>query len=82
MVVNAGLLDGELNRIEGMEARFPNLVRVPDPNMVAEAAAPRSAALAVNLRGMRCLVVDDSPMSRDIFSKLLNGSINRYFRNG
>ncbi len=37
----------------------------------AEAAAPRPAALAANLRGMRCLVVDDSPMSRDIFSKLL-----------
>lgn len=31
--VNAGLLDGELNRIEGMEQSFPNLVRVPEPNM-------------------------------------------------
>lgn len=31
--VNDGLLDGELNRIEGMEQSFPNLVRVPEPNM-------------------------------------------------
>jgi polar amino acid transport system substrate-binding protein len=32
--VNAGLLDGEINRIKGMETSFPNLVRVPEPNMV------------------------------------------------
>jgi len=31
--VNAGLLDGELNRVEGMERSLPNLVRVPEPNM-------------------------------------------------
>ncbi|MBU4192587.1 MAG: transporter substrate-binding domain-containing protein, partial [Proteobacteria bacterium] len=31
--VNDGLLDGELNRIEGMEQGFNNLVRVPEPNM-------------------------------------------------
>ena len=31
--VDAGLLDGEINRIEGMEKNFPNLVRVPEPNM-------------------------------------------------
>jgi polar amino acid transport system substrate-binding protein len=31
--VNAGLLDGEINRIEGMEANYTNLVRVPEPNM-------------------------------------------------
>lgn len=31
--VNAGLVDAELNRIEGMERNFPNLVRVPEPNM-------------------------------------------------
>jgi polar amino acid transport system substrate-binding protein len=31
--VNAGLLDGELNRIAGMEQAYPNLVRVPEPNM-------------------------------------------------
>jgi len=32
--VNAGLVDAELNRIEGMEKHFPNLVRVPEPNMI------------------------------------------------
>ncbi len=31
--VNAGLLDGEINRIEGMEKNYPNLVPVPEPNM-------------------------------------------------
>lgn len=31
--VDAGLLDGEINRIEGMEKRFSNLVRVPESNM-------------------------------------------------
>ncbi|MFP4084925.1 MAG: substrate-binding periplasmic protein [Desulfonatronovibrio sp.] len=31
--VNAGLIDAELNRIKGMEKKFPNLVRVPEPNM-------------------------------------------------
>lgn len=37
--VNAGLLDAELNRIEGMEKKFPNLVRVPEPNMVMDFVA-------------------------------------------
>jgi polar amino acid transport system substrate-binding protein len=32
--VNEGFADGELNRIEGMEAGFPNLVRVQEPNMI------------------------------------------------
>lgn len=31
---NAGVVDAEINRIEGMEKSFPNLVRVPEPNMV------------------------------------------------
>jgi polar amino acid transport system substrate-binding protein len=31
--VNAGLLDAEINRIEGMERNFPALVQVPEPNM-------------------------------------------------
>lgn len=31
--VNAGLLDAEINRIAGMEKDFPNLVRIPEPNM-------------------------------------------------
>lgn len=37
--VDAGLLDAELNRIEGMEKNFPNLVRVPEPNMVMDFVA-------------------------------------------
>lgn len=32
--VNEGLADAELNRIEGMEENYPNLVRIPEPNMV------------------------------------------------
>ena len=32
--VNAGLLDGEINRIAGIEQTYPNLVRVPEPNMI------------------------------------------------
>lgn len=31
--VNAGVFDGEINRIAGMEEHYPNLVRVPEPNM-------------------------------------------------
>lgn len=30
---NAGIVDGELNRIAGMEEMYPDLVRVPEPNM-------------------------------------------------
>ena len=31
--VNSGFFDGEINRIEGMEKAFPNLIRVPEANM-------------------------------------------------
>lgn len=31
--VNAGLLDGEINRVAGMEGSFPNLVPLHEPNM-------------------------------------------------
>ncbi|MFH1135467.1 MAG: transporter substrate-binding domain-containing protein [Pseudomonadota bacterium] len=31
--VNSGLLDGEINRIAGLERTYPNLVMVPEPNM-------------------------------------------------
>jgi len=37
--VNAGLADAELNRVEGMEKSFPNLVMVPEPNMVMDFVA-------------------------------------------
>ncbi len=33
MAANSGIHDGELNRIEGMESMYPNLVRVPESNM-------------------------------------------------
>lgn len=31
--VNEGKLDAELNRVAGMEKNYPNLIRVPEPNM-------------------------------------------------
>lgn len=31
--VNDGLLDAEMNRIEGLDVTYTNLVRVPEPNM-------------------------------------------------
>lgn len=37
--VNEGFADGELNRIKGMEENFPDLVRVPEPNMVMDFVA-------------------------------------------
>lgn len=37
--VNAGVFDGEGNRIAGMEAQYPNLRRVPEPNMTMEFVA-------------------------------------------
>jgi len=33
MAANAGIHDGELNRIEGIERLYPHLVRVPESNM-------------------------------------------------
>jgi polar amino acid transport system substrate-binding protein len=33
MLANTGIHDGELNRIEGIERLYPNLVRVPESNM-------------------------------------------------
>ncbi|MBN1648147.1 MAG: transporter substrate-binding domain-containing protein [Spirochaetales bacterium] len=32
--VNAGILDGEINRIAGFDKLYPNLVQVPEPNMI------------------------------------------------
>ncbi|MFW6380794.1 MAG: substrate-binding periplasmic protein [Spirochaetota bacterium] len=37
--VNAGIIDAEANRIAGMEAEYPNLRRVPEPNMTMEFVA-------------------------------------------
>ncbi|WP_172961597.1 substrate-binding periplasmic protein [Desulfovibrio ferrophilus] len=33
VAVNDGMLDGEINRIAGMEKTYPNLVQVPESNM-------------------------------------------------
>jgi len=46
--VNAGLADAELNRIEGMERSFPNLVRVPEPNMTMHFVAFARQPLSIN----------------------------------
>lgn len=46
--VNAGLLDGEINRIEGMEESFPNLVRVPEPNMIMHFVAFATKDIPIN----------------------------------
>ena len=32
--VNEGFADAEINRVAGMEENYPNLIRVPEPNMV------------------------------------------------
>lgn len=37
--VNGGFADVEINRIEGMEEHYPNLIRVPEPNMVMDFVA-------------------------------------------
>jgi len=59
--VNEGLADGELNRIEGMEKNFPNLVMVPEPNMVMDFVAFSKKDLSIDgwdsIRGLRVGVV-------------------------
>lgn len=57
VVVNDGILDGELNRIEGLESSFPNLVRVPEPNMQMYFVAFAKKTIPISdwesLRGLR-----------------------------
>lgn len=57
VVVNDGQLDGEINRIEGMEKNFPNLVRVPEPNMQMQFVAFAKRDIPIDdwesLRGLR-----------------------------
>jgi len=48
MDVNAGLADAEMNRIEGMEQSFPNLVRVPEPNMTMHFVAFAKQPVPIN----------------------------------
>lgn len=46
--VNNGLADIELNRIEGMEQSFPNLVRVEEPNMIMDFVAFSRKSIPIN----------------------------------
>jgi len=59
--VNEGLFDVEINRIEGMEKEYPNLVMVPEPNMVMRFVAFSKKDLPVDgwdsLRGLRIGIV-------------------------
>jgi polar amino acid transport system substrate-binding protein len=61
VAVNDGLFDGELNRIEGIEKNFPNLVRVPEPNMQMHFVAFAKRDIPINgwesLRNLRVGIV-------------------------
>ena len=46
--VNAGIIDAEINRIEGMEKLYSNLIRVPESNMVMQFVAFSRENLPVN----------------------------------
>ncbi|TVR55154.1 MAG: ABC transporter substrate-binding protein [Spirochaetaceae bacterium] len=46
--VNAGVFDAEANRISGMEEQYPNLRRVPEPNMVMEFVAFSKRPIEIN----------------------------------
>ncbi len=54
--VNAGIMDGEINRIAGMETQFPNLRRILEPNMTMDFVAFSSQPITVtgweSLRGL------------------------------
>ncbi|MBN2875294.1 MAG: transporter substrate-binding domain-containing protein [Spirochaetales bacterium] len=45
--VNAGILDAEINRIAGMEAQFPNLRRLDEPNMTMDFVAFSSRPIGI-----------------------------------
>ncbi len=46
--VNAGIMDGEINRIAGMETQYPNLRRISEPNMTMDFVAFSSRPIAVS----------------------------------
>lgn len=51
---NAGIEDGDLNRIAGLEAQYPNLVRVPEKLVDWEFTAfSKNAVLQASLEGLR-----------------------------
>lgn len=45
---NAGYFDGEINRIEGMEKVFPNLIRIPEANMTMHFVAFSKKSFDIN----------------------------------
>lgn len=55
--VNDGALDAEINRIEGMEKSYPNLIQVPEPNMQMHFVAFAKRDIPISdwgsLRGLR-----------------------------
>ena len=56
--VNSGLADAEMNRVEGMEKNYPNLVRVDEPNMIMEFVAfSRSSFVVEGWESLRDLNV-------------------------
>ncbi len=46
--VNSGFFDGEINRIEGIEKAFPNLVRIPESNMIMHFVAFSKRSFDIN----------------------------------
>lgn len=57
IAVNEGRLDGEINRIAGMDLTYPNLVQVPEPNMQMHFVAFARKDIPIDgwksLRGLR-----------------------------
>jgi polar amino acid transport system substrate-binding protein len=57
-LADGGQLDGELGRIGGLEAQYPNLVRVPEPiTEVRFAAFARDAGIPADLPALRLRTV-------------------------
>ena len=48
VAVNDGMVDGEMNRIRGLEENYPNLVRVPEPNMRMDFVAFAKKDIPIN----------------------------------
>lgn len=60
--VNAGIMDGEIKRIAGMEIQFPNLRRISEPDMSMDFVAFSSRPMAIagwsSLRGLDVALYD------------------------
>ena len=61
VAVNSGMFDGEINRVAGMEKNFPNLIQVPEANMVMQFVAFATNDIAISdwesLRPLRIGIV-------------------------